>query len=229
MAKRSPKKALSAPFLITFAGAAALVAPACGSEVITNPPFPDCPVEAPAQGSACSDEGLSCDYTGSCGQTITAICGNGDWAVSDLDPSCLPDCPIDPPAPSSACTADQVGLVCEYPDACVGTYTVQCVAAEMSAFWNDTSPPCNPPPPQPCSTLTTQTDCSFGLNCRWLEPGCGMSPIAEPRCVDDVQCTTDADCAPGEACKTVDVLPECAQSGCNPCCNACSEEYKTCM
>lgn len=116
--------AVSAAFTLAFASA-------CGGtvDVGTSDAAPDgggtdglpldtagaCPTGQPGSGTACSIEGMRCDYASGCPTPTIATCASGKWSVAIPDcPAPVAVCPALLPTANTACP--RVGLECAYGD-----------------------------------------------------------------------------------------------------------------
>jgi hypothetical protein len=126
-------------------------------------------------------------------------------------------CPAAIPNDGDACDPCLTGSTCNYGGGC-GNTTAAC-----NGVWKVDLGECPPPPPpDACEQHTTDSACDADASCRWLAPGCGMSPIPAAGCFSATNCA--GACAPGYACQTVSY---------NPCygkkCDACGAEASVCM
>ncbi|MBK8258322.1 MAG: hypothetical protein IPK82_37345 [Polyangiaceae bacterium] len=218
------KKTLKASFVVTVAAnAAAIAAIGCTSEVITNPPFVECPAGMPLEGDDCNPDVGSCSYSDECGNEMTATCDGGTWAITSAS-SCNPppvlECPATIPVSGDTCFGEGE---CQYTDECGLPVTATCPGSAWEVVYAGT---CNPPPP--CNAWTTETDCTAFPDCVWHEPGCG-DPASIPSlpaagCFSAIPCKDDLNCTVG-TCNQVMVLPSCVEMGCD----ACGEAVNLCF
>ncbi|HEY1956661.1 MAG TPA: hypothetical protein VGH28_13670 [Polyangiaceae bacterium] len=86
-------------------------------------PGPDCPTEAPAEGAACSKEGIQCEYGGDPRWVCNTIatCTQNQWTRIKGDIDSCPTPPVNPPTcpgtygeaqKGGACTS--TGTICDY-------------------------------------------------------------------------------------------------------------------
>ncbi len=185
MSRKNSKR--RSPFVVTVAVAAS--AAACGGSVnsdglnggnggtgssvgsgggISNPPPPKppkvpCPAPAPAQNTACSSVGQSCNYktTDECGSEVStnAVCApDGRWDVTYSGPSvsCNP-----PPPPVDFCPTSEptAGQWCNVVEKKFCSYPAPCCAREyhcVDETWVEVTLECNPPPVE-CSPTAPKT------------------------------------------------------------------------
>lgn len=141
------KRSLKAPFVVTFASSAAVLAgPGCSSEFTSNPPPTTgiCPDTPPNSGEACSSPGLSCSYDPCVSPSFTCS-SNGAWEA-DYVVSCNPppvlECPQTIPMHGEAsCFGEGT---CDYTDECGLPITASCPGGTWEVMSQGT---CNPPAP----------------------------------------------------------------------------------
>ena len=220
--KTNRKRALRAAFVVT-ASAGALAATGCESS-ISNPPFAECPAQAPASGGSCDEPGMECIYPDECDLEIVASCEDeGTWDVQYAG-TCNPppppvDCPVEPPATGEACSDP---IECTYPfDACGNQQHASC----DGNAWTVTIEVVDGCEPPPCGAYADASLCVADASCRWLVPGCSEGPtiLFEPGC------HPIEDCAP----ETCDGAETCTAVVYDPChgqkCNACGAEASICL
>lgn len=172
MSPHRPPRTLRRAFVVT-ATAAALASPVgCQNDVQVFTATGSggnggndaaCPASDPGEGTACSDEGLSCTYGEGC--TSSAYrCQGGTWQ-SEATPGC-PGCPASVPAEGEACFVD--GMECGYGgDACgFPEQSAICDEGAWTVWYNS----CNPPPPFQCPP-ELPLDGSDCTDAGWGEPG----------------------------------------------------------
>ena len=198
-----------------------------GEWVDTGGDCPDpCPIDRPAEGSACTEEGLECGYfvdEEPCGQPAhdeTVKCLGGAWTT--LGPRCEPppECPEALPTAGGDCTG--------WADAFGCNYTVESSCGDLPAFaycdtgtwtWSvELSETCGA-----CDALSDAASCSAAPGCRWLVPGCGEPPLPSEGCFAAEDCVAGG-CDEGETCTLVVI---------NPCwnspCDACGADANVCL
>jgi hypothetical protein len=185
---------------------------------------PTCPASLPSPQSSCGVEGLSCDYPQ--GQYHcsgeTAQCANGQWEVSGYTSSCV-TCDAAPPEEGTSCNPC-CPYDCTYPTDGCPDLVVSCVPDAGGATWHRTGG-CPPPPNVFCQGASGPAACEQMPSCRWLQPGCGESPIPQKGCYPKDDCVAGQACAdPSQACTTVDFDP-CYKGDCN----ACSKSASVCL
>lgn len=215
--KKPRKRTLRAAFVATVSVGAAVSG--CGEEVITNPPFVECPNGVPSQGDPCDVEG-SCSYTDDCSNTIEASCVDGAFEVEFLG-TCNPpppECPEAPPPVGNDCDPALDGP-CSYELATAcgpALVTASCDTSETGFGWTLDVPPCTPPTPA-CEEYLDAALCNADTTCRWLVPGCedpaGADFAAGCYPIDDCDETS---CALDQTCTNVSYDP-CFQSSCGAC------------
>ena len=158
---------------------------------------PDCPGSdlPPKVGSACSKEGLQCEYLRleylykveydvAC--DILMECSNGAWANASISPNkCKPDSPNSTACPPSygkianGGTCDDNGLRCAYATGvctCADSLGGPITTIDAGATWG-----CNPGPGCPMPRPRLGSACSTPQNCTYeacvYEETCGMSGI----------------------------------------------------
>ncbi len=225
MASLRKKKTLAKPFVLTVAQiTAAVLTPGC----ITNPPEVGggtCPPSMPIAGDVCAT-GTNCSYgMDACGIPLSASCPDGVWQVQGPvicnPPPPDPMCPTDLPAAGAPCNWDwQTGFGCTYPiDNGCGLQMISVTCNGTTTTVEYSAPSCGQ-----CATLTTEGACSTDSACRWLTPGCSMSPLPMAGCFPAADCVTDTDCTTaGQTCQEFSY---------NPCynknCDACGASAKVC-
>jgi hypothetical protein len=166
-----------------------------------------CPDAVPAIDSACSQEGLRCDY-GSSGDTHIYCpeperrCLNGIWqfeAFACNPPRALSNsCPESLPDIGTSCADYQPGLTCEYPF-CYGMEP-QARCSDVSLIWEAVElPSCNPPEPVECppEAPALGSECYLeDQQCVYGACGDADSPRSAPRCRDGVWVQLDAALCP---------------------------------
>jgi hypothetical protein len=184
----------------------------CGCGVDCPPPPPTCPDTQPADGSACSDEGATCQYGDpSCNEAgADATCTGGAWSVSQYGPACVLTCPAALPVAGTPCDGCCLASDCAYLDATGCPIQIAC----ENGVWVTSATQCTPT--SACATLDMNA-CGSAQGCRWIAlPGCPSSPQSFPQgCYPVDDCASDADCN-GETCKAVEVDP-CPFGDCNAC------------
>ncbi len=168
---------LRAPFVTTFAAAAAVVA--CGGHVAGSSsgstsssgsgPTQDCPAVAPAAGDVCNVAADKfCSFGGTGCATTAYQCVQGRFV--ELQSSCNPPpsgCPTTEPLSGSACFGS--GSVCSYPDACTGMErdTATCSGGTWSiasASYVAACPAVMPQEGTSCAACATHYPSSCGYN-----------------------------------------------------------------
>jgi hypothetical protein len=131
--------------------------PEAGADTVAS--VGQCPATvALTVGAACSDEGLLCGPEYTCDLTdvpLLCVCTAGVFACTDATGKAIvagetPACPRDtepvcPPDEESAMSAscDDIGLLCDYPSACVGGVdSCQCIGAGSSPAFQCEPAPC---------------------------------------------------------------------------------------
>jgi hypothetical protein len=169
--------------------------PAPGDDA-TQPWSPVCPVTAPAVGTVCTKEGITCEY----GQMQYDVacdtvlqCGGGTWSKFDTFMTCTPDAPNAAACPSTLTAVPQGGscapngLSCAYPEGVCSCAPqigpVEFIDGGQGPTWTcNPGPGCPMPRPRLGSPCTGNTSCSYescayGQSCQdgaWLaeEEGC---------------------------------------------------------
>ena len=155
-----------------------------GGNPDSGPPGPNCPVSAPQGGSACSIDGLECEYGNDIRSTCNAVaqCTGGAWQYAKPDdPTCptlanSPSCPSSPSSATGSCS--EMGLACNYSTA---SETRFCTCNYMGG------------PPMFDGGMTPTWQCSFGTTtgCPSVRPEIGSS-CSQP----DLNCSYDVCGAP---------------------------------
>jgi hypothetical protein len=187
-----------------------------------------CPETAPEDDAPCHQRDQSCTYYSGCDET-DAHCDGEEWHVSSSE------FPCNPPPPEPECPIDlpQNGTYCE-PSWSTGSYRCegyldpQCdfpigATCTEAGLWEVDLVSCNPPPPDYCRDFADYASCSSDSFCRWLEPGCGDTPLEAAGCfaVDD--------CFPGSC----EAGFECEERIHDPCwnldCESCGAPVMVCI
>jgi hypothetical protein len=185
----------------------------------------ECPVERPADGSACPQPDQQCSYwvdDEPCGEPAhdeLVLCTASGWTT--LGPRCSPpdDCPLELPLAGSSCPG-------ELPYSCTYTISGECgdVTAEAACDLRTYTWIVNAD--EPCGACDTHLDaasCSASAGCRWLEPGCGEPPLPQAGCFAAEDCTQDS-CDEGKTCTSA-IIDPCWNSPCD----ACGAEALVCL
>ena len=165
-----------------------------------NPPPPDeCPDLPPSTSTSCWTEGMTCVYPNwdECGQNLNTTCVGGTWEIEEVV-SCNPP----PPCPAEV---PENGSSCDFPNECGYTVESECGLAPVNAScdgvtWTVDELICNPPAPDPCTTIGVLADCVADPTCRWLVPGCGAPALPQEGCFAKDDCSA-GDCPLGEECQ----------------------------
>lgn len=153
---------------------------------------PECPTEAPQDGTACAVPGTECQFD-RCGpeglSDIIVSCEDGVW-VERLNGTCNPpppeECPSQEPSYGSYCEVDE-SRYCSYPTSeCCPDTDARCI----DNAWEVSISSCNPPPPPPCpeEMPVDGADCSPEDSCGYTVQtcvfgACGDTPqVAEAFC-----------------------------------------------
>jgi hypothetical protein len=143
-----------------------------GTDAPPPPWSPVCPHDQPTSGSACTREGLDCEYGKiqyDVGCDTVLICMDGEWMRDDayVPFGCVPDGPTAagcPPSPKDLSTTDAGDCSgdaswCAYPQA-----VCQCLPGLESSYWG-----CNPGGSCPMPRPRLGAACSApGENCTYL-------------------------------------------------------------
>lgn len=182
----------------------------CGCGIACPTP---CPTTQPANGDACTFEGVTCPYTDpSCADAgAEATCSGGVWSVSQFGPSCLGLCPATLPATGTPCSGCCVATGCTYLDESGCPALLAC----ENGFWAVSPSACTPV--SACATFD-MNECFNANGCRWMaHPGCPSVPQSFPQgCYPVADCASDADCLGGGHCQMVEADP-CPGADCNAC------------
>ncbi|WP_437322581.1 hypothetical protein [Sorangium sp. So ce381] len=189
MAMQKKRKVLKAPFIVTVAAAASLTGamalPGCTPTVSDG----SCPESAPAVGSSCEVDDLSCGYgDDGCGRPIDYTCSDGVWEqapTATCNPPPPPECPPALPAAGSACA--QPGMNCNYdeplPTGCPSTVT----CGDDGTWSEPIAPACNPPPLEcPPEKPAAGSACvQPGMRCPYEDAAPALSCPSTVTCGDD--------------------------------------------
>ena len=181
-------------------------------------PEPACPASEPYGDVACEMEGQDCAYEVEFGcdlepSVVTYRCMGGTWTELQNFCSPEPECPDSLPLDGSDCSGWDFAFDCYY------DITVECSADQDVAYtWCDTSTwQWNVDMPASCEgcNYADPATCEADAACRWLEPGCGESPLPTAGCAPIADCAPDS-CGDGATCVTYDADP-CWNAGCDSC------------
>jgi hypothetical protein len=135
--KKSKKRPLRPPFLITVVTLAGALVPGCGGAETSNATRPDgatnCPAAEPANGSSCETAGQVCEYPWCGGLSMQVKCVAGKWSVSGggCNPPPVPQCPATEPQAGTDCVA-WTPQPCSYPNAPLGTNDYVCSGSKWT-------------------------------------------------------------------------------------------------
>jgi hypothetical protein len=193
-------------------------------------PTPPCPELEPSDGTACPSLGQICQYeyeTGECDEegdyyTESVQCTAQGWTTISSYCMPLPECPEAPPVAGSDCTGWEDSYWCDYP------FETACGESWMSAWceWDGTGMTWQSEMVDSCAScaeLGSAALCAAAEACRWLEPGCGESPLGVAGCFPAADCQPEG-CGEGESCQSVSVDPCWLAS-----CNTCSADASVCL
>ncbi|NUP08710.1 MAG: hypothetical protein HOW73_21895 [Polyangiaceae bacterium] len=176
--KKNKKRALRAAFVVTASIGAGGIA-GCDSE-ITNPPFTECPTQAPSSGASCDEAGLECVYDGECELERTATCGDDlTWSVQTggtCNPPPPPECPETAPGEGDSCGE---AIQCTYEfNECGDELIANCENGVWNVH-NTEIESCNPPVPCPEAAPEEGSPCDAWSDfCSYeLETACGPALV----------------------------------------------------